>query len=126
MSSKQGPKVPPLTKGPVPLAPLREKARAKFLDIIDVMIGPAFRQSIALVGFRLGAKALVVDPTLDGCLALIIPAAVLSEHGVEEMFHLGPELQQPASKSVIFIVQPLPHMKKGVYIYVACLPACLP
>ena len=86
MTAKQEPKVPPLTKGAVPLAPLREKARAKFLDIIDVMIGLVSSQPTTLVGFRLGAKALAVDPTLDGCLALIIPAAVQSEHGVEEMF----------------------------------------
>lgn len=52
----------------------------------------------------LGAKALVFDSDLDGCLGLVIPATVLAEHGVEEMFHLDQQLVQPQAKNIIYIV----------------------
>ena len=47
------------------------------------------------------------DPELDGSLGLVIPVSVLTEHGVEEMFHLGEDLIQPNSKNIIYIVNSL-------------------
>ncbi|GMH37511.1 hypothetical protein BSKO_05384 [Bryopsis sp. KO-2023] len=83
-------RVPPLVDGPVPLKDLQDKARSGLVDIIDSMVG---------------GKAMVFDVEITGPLGLIVPAAVLAEHGVEKMFHLGEGMEEPQSKNILYLAR---------------------
>ena len=89
-SSKNPPRVPPLVAGPIPLKDVRDRARSRLLDIIDSMVG---------------AKALIFDPEVTGPLGLIIPAPVLAEHGVEQMFSLGDTIDEPRARNIMYLVR---------------------
>lgn len=104
----KGSRVPSLLGGPVPLVDVQNTARSKLVDIIGSVVG---------------AKAIVFDPQITGPLGLLVPAAVLAEHGVEKMFKLGGDMEEPATKNIVYMVisqatvSPIfpPPLKKSVW-----------
>ncbi|CAD7704276.1 unnamed protein product [Ostreobium quekettii] len=90
MTAKPQARVPPLVAGPVPLRDIRDWARSRLVDIVDSMVG---------------AKAIIFDPEIAGTLGLIIPGAVLAEHGVEQMFILGENIDEPKARNIMYLAR---------------------
>eukprot|EP00163_Fabomonas_tropica_P032762 TRINITY_DN8359_c0_g1_i1.p1 TRINITY_DN8359_c0_g1~~TRINITY_DN8359_c0_g1_i1.p1 ORF type:complete len:600 (+),score=140.03 TRINITY_DN8359_c0_g1_i1:778-2577(+) len=80
-----------LTNAVINLLALRESGRLGLTEVLDSMKGP---------------KALVLDPRLSGPLGLIAEVALLREHGVDKIFHLGPQKVETECKNVIYLVRP--------------------
>lgn len=85
---------------------LREVARQRILEILDMIQGQKF---------------LAIDPSLVGPLSLIIEMSVLKEHGVSKVAHIVEKDIESDSRDVIYICRPTiqmmqlisAHVKKG-------------
>ncbi|TPX34829.1 hypothetical protein SmJEL517_g02554 [Synchytrium microbalum] len=75
-------------------------------SIRPAIIEYAKRELIDVLDSVRGKKALVLDPTLSGPLSLVAEFSLLTEHGVEKIYHLQGGRLDTESKSVIYICRP--------------------
>ncbi|GAA98648.1 hypothetical protein E5Q_05335 [Mixia osmundae IAM 14324] len=70
---------------------LRQLARAELTQILDSIIG---------------AKTLVLDPSLAGPLGLVVDVSSLKEHGVDKLFWLEAGALSQAQKNIVYLCRP--------------------
>ncbi|KAI8845521.1 Sec1-like protein [Chytridium lagenaria] len=70
---------------------IKEHARKELIDVLDSVRG---------------RKGLVIDPSLSGPLSLIAEFSLLKEHGVEKIYHLGPEKPETDCRNLVYICRP--------------------
>ncbi|KAJ3096942.1 hypothetical protein HDU97_005417 [Phlyctochytrium planicorne] len=76
-----------------------------------------------------GRKGLVIDPSLSGPLSLIAEFSLLKEHGIEKIYHLGPDKPETDCKSLVYITRPTISLCKHIAAHVrhqATLPTSKP
>ncbi|KAJ3209154.1 hypothetical protein HDU67_006368 [Dinochytrium kinnereticum] len=70
---------------------IKEHARKSLIDVLDSVRG---------------RKGLVIDPSLSGPLSLIAEFSLLKEHGVEKIYHLGPDKPETDCRNLVYICRP--------------------
>ncbi|TPX46403.1 hypothetical protein SeMB42_g01870 [Synchytrium endobioticum] len=70
---------------------LLEHAKKELIDVLDSVRG---------------RKALVLDPSLSGPLSLVAEFSLLTEHGVDKIYHLQPGRVDTEARSIIYICRP--------------------
>ncbi|KAI0360967.1 Sec1-like protein [Trametes cingulata] len=80
------------TEGLLDVSVLKELARKGLVDALNSVVG---------------AKTLVLDPTLAGPLGLVIEVALLKHHGVDKMFWLESGPLSATSTNIVYLCRPL-------------------
>ncbi|KIK30043.1 hypothetical protein PISMIDRAFT_382286 [Pisolithus microcarpus 441] len=74
---------------------------------VEILRESAKKALINALNSVVGAKTLVLDPTLAGPLGLVTEVALLKHHGVDKMFWLEPGPLTSTTTNVVYLCRPL-------------------